>query len=232
MNADDASMRAIAFRLARTWTLVGLVTITAVAVRPAAAHVPQLRGRLIDLVGQSDLVVVGTVEEVSAPDRRSYRATVRVDDTLIGEPAPPTLTARARLRFAIGQRFVFFLRRDGTAFECVQPSGAIFPSRPTDDAGYREAVTAIRRALAVAPADRNAALRAAVIPALSARAAYLRYQAVLELGALAHDGMTASERALLERQVADPTTDPTIRSALVTLLRATADGAGVPAEPR
>lgn len=185
----------------------------------AVAHVPQLRGRLVDLVGQSDLVVVGTVERVQVVGARRHDTTVRVEGALIGEAPQATLTFRARPRVAAGRRFVFFLHRDATGLECVQASGTVFPARREDDAAYRETVTAIQRALRGSEAARPAALRAALIPALSAAAPPLRYYAVLDLTALVHHGLTESERRSLERLVADPATDPAIRPTIASLLR-------------
>jgi hypothetical protein len=190
--------------------------------RAAAAHVPQLRGRIIDLVSQSDLVVVGTVESVRALEARQYDTSVRVEGQIIGAAAEPTLTFHARLRFAPGQRFVFFVRRAGADLECVQPSGTVFPARPEDDAAYHAAISGIERALAVAVDQRPAALRAVIIPALSATAPPLRYHAILELDALAHHGLTEPERQSLERLSADPTTDPAIRPLVTSLLHTSA----------
>lgn len=198
-------------------------TLALCVAQPAAAHVPQLRGRLIDLVSQSDLVIVGTVESVRAIDGRVHDTTVRPQDSFVGTVSAETITFRANRRFAPGERFVFFLRRDGAGWECVQPPGTVFPSRPADDAAYRATVVAIQRALPVAAAERPAALRAAIIPALSATAAPLRYHAVLELGALAHHGLTESERQSLQRLVADPTTDAAIRPIVASLLSGEAE---------
>jgi hypothetical protein len=194
-----------------TWARRAVPLLIIFCAQSAAAHIPQLRGRLIDLVGQSDLVVVGTVDSVSAVDTRLKSTTVRVEGNLVGAAPERRLTFRGRARFAPGRRFVFFLRRSGAGFECVQPSGTQFPSRPEDDAAYRDAVTAIQRALAVPVADRASALRAAMIPALSAGAARLRYYAVLELASLAHHGLTEPERRALEQLAADPESDPAVR---------------------
>jgi hypothetical protein len=182
------------------------------AVEPAPAHVPQLRGRLVDLAAQSDLVIIGTVEQVGALDSRTKSTTVRIDATLAGEAPAATVTFRSGPRFATGRRFVFFLRRDGSGYECIHPAGTVFPSAVSDDDGYRAAVTAIRLALRGRPETQPAALRAALVPALSAAQPALRYHAVLELAALAHHGLSPSERQSLQRIAADPATDPAIRS--------------------
>jgi hypothetical protein len=207
----------------RRTVLCALIVSLLGAAQPAAAHVPQLRGRLIELVGQSDLIVVGTVENVRAVATRQHDTTIRLEGHLLGTTPAATVTVRARPRFAPGKRFVFFLRRAGAGLECVQPSGAVFPSRPEDDAAYRATITAIQQALRARGADRPAALRAALIPALSAAAPPLRYHAVLELGALSHHGLTGPERRSLERLAADPATDPAIRPVLTSLIRGTAE---------
>jgi hypothetical protein len=193
---------------------------------PARAHVPQLRGRLVDLVSQSDLIVVGTVDGTRAIEPRRHDTTVRVEGRFGGEPTPPILAFRSARRFAPGKRFVFFLRRDGTGLVCMQPSGTVFASRPDDDAAYRQTISAIQRALRAGVGQRTAALRAAIIPALSATSPALRHHAVLELGALAHHPLTDSERRALERIAADPATDAAIRLIVTSLL-----GAAAPAQP-
>lgn len=203
-------------RLSWAQALSLLVMLSAQA---AVAHVPQLRGRLIDLVSRSDLIVIATVEETKRIDARLNATTVRVEAPLVGETKGARLTFRSQPRFAPGRRFVFFLHRAGTEIECMQASGTVFPARPEDDASYRDTVTAIRQALRTGEAGREAALRAALIPALSATAPPLRYYAVLDLASVAHHGLTESERRSLERLVADSSTDPAIRPVIATLLQ-------------
>jgi len=195
-----------------------LVAGLLLAAQPSAAHVPQLRGRLIDLVAQSDVVLIGTVTEVRPTASRWHDTTMRVEQRLIGDAPDAVVTFRARPRVAPGQRFVFFLRRAGSNLECVQLSGTVFPAPAGDDAVYRATITAIGQALRLPAADRAAAMGAALIPALSAAAPPLRYHAVLELGALAHHGLSESQRRALERLAADPTTDPDIRPVLTSLI--------------
>lgn len=196
-----------------------LLSLLIAVAQPGHAHVPQLRGRLADLVGQSDLVIVGTVEQASTVAGKTKRTTARVDEVLIGAPPGPSLTFEGPARFPAG-RFVFFLRRDGAGFDCVQPSGTPFPASAPDDALYRQTITGVKDALRGPEDVRVAALRAALIPALSASAPALRTHAALELANLAHHPVTQSERESLERIAADPTTDPGIRSVAETLLRA------------
>jgi hypothetical protein len=199
------------------WQALSLVSI--LAAQAAVAHVPQLRGRVVDLVGRSDLIVIATVEESKRVDGRLNVTTVRVEAPLVGEPKDARLTFRSQPRFATGRRFVFFLHRAATELECLQASGTVFPARREDDASYRDTVTAIRQALRADAAGREAALRAALIPALSATAPPLRYYAVLDLAAVAHHGLTESERRSLERLIADSSTDPTIRPVIAALLQ-------------
>jgi len=188
-----------------------LLLALAFSAAPAAAHIPQLRGRLTELVSQSDLVIIGTVAQTRAVDVRHNDTTVRVEGRLIGDVQDPVITFRAAPYFAPGKRFVFFLHREGGGLECVQPSGTLFGARPADDPTYRETVTAVRRALPRPDAERTAALRAAMIPALSAAAPPLRYHAVLELAELSPQGLSPAERRSLEHLLADPATDPAIR---------------------
>lgn len=183
----------------------------------AAAHVPSLHGRLIELVYQSDLVVVGTVERVNSADKHLRDTTVRVEGTFIGTAPEGPLTFRGPTRFPAGRRFVFFLRRNGDGYQCLQPSGTLFPARPDDDAVYRDTVTAIQRALLTGANERAAALQAALLPALSSQAPQLRYYAVLEVAALAHHGISEPERRVLERLAADPNADPAVRELLKSL---------------
>jgi hypothetical protein len=185
----------------------------------AAAHVPQLRGRLIDLVGRSDAIVIGTVETTAPADGRLHLTTVRVDETLSGDPTRTSLRFRSRPRFAAGRRYVFFLGGAGESLECLQESGTVFPVDAGADAAYRQTIVAIRRAGVADEAERIRLLRAALIPALSAPAPELRYYAVLDLTALSHHDLSESERRSLERLVADSTTDPAVRPVVATLLR-------------
>jgi hypothetical protein len=199
------------------------VAILVLAAQAASAHIPQVRGRLIDLVSQSDLIIVGSVENVKPVDAGRNETTARVVGELVGDTDDAAVTFRGRARFAPGQRSVFFLRRAGTSLEVLQPLGAVFASRPQDDAAYRATIVAIQRALPTPADERPAALRAAIIPALSAAAPPLRYQAALELAGLAHHGLTPSERHALERLAADPATDAAIRPLLASLLDATGE---------
>jgi hypothetical protein len=174
----------------------------------------------VELVGRSDVVVIGTAGAATSLAPRLVEATVQVDVVLLGAAPGGAVTVRGP-RVAPGARHVFFLRRDGARFENVAPAGTVFPSRPEDDESYRQAVDGVRRALAAPGAEQAAALRSALIPVLSASAAPLRYHAALELAARAHHApaLTPDERQALERTVADPTLDPALRPIVSTLLR-------------
>lgn len=188
-------------------------------VTDAAAHVPELRGRLVDLVGRSDAIAVGTVVSSVPVDQRRNTTTVRLDGVFSGAlETGATVSFESRPRFAAGRRFVFFLGRDGTVLECLQESGTVFPTDAAADAAYRQTILAIAAALRGAAAERDAALRAALIPALSAHAPALRYYAVLDFAALTHHGLTDEERRQLQRLVDDPSADPAIRPVIAGLL--------------
>jgi hypothetical protein len=203
----------------RALVVLPLLLLAMLPARVAVAHIPQLRGRLIDLVGRSDLIVIATVENTKRIDTRLNETTARVEARLAGDTQDARLTFRSQPRFATGRRVVVFLRRTGSGFECVQASGTVFPARPEDDASYRDAVEAIRQALRADEAGRAARLRAALIPALSASAPPLRYYALLDLASLTHHGLTEAERRALEGVLADASTDPAIRPVIASLLK-------------
>jgi hypothetical protein len=202
--------------------LACLVSALALALAGVAqAHVPVLRGRLVELVRHCDTVVIGTAERVEVHGPRLIDTAVRVKHVLLGSWQPAIVTFRGPTRFAPGQRYVFFLRHGISGFEGIQESGTVFPAAPADDAIYRRTVTAIAHALHTDPSQQTDALRAALIPALSAHALPLRYHAALELAALAEGGHgpTRRERRDLQRVLARPDTDPALRPVLTQLLR-------------
>jgi len=197
-------------------TLLGLF----VAV-PATAHLKIVQGRLIDLVQRSDAIVIGTVSDSRAAGPRWADVTVKIDRVLAGRSNTPTAVVRSPTGLAPASRYVLFLRRVGLNWESLAPSGTVFATQAHDDAAYQQAVAALRRALRRPPAARIAALRAALVPALSASAPPLRYHAALELRALTHAGhpLQSRERQRLERILADTRTDPALRPLLAGLLR-------------
>jgi len=201
----------------RSYEAAVQVAVLVCLATPAAAHVPQLRGRLIDLATQSDVIVFATVEQ-SSRTREGNATTIRVDRWLAGAASDQTVVFIGGPRVAPGERYVFFLRREPGRLTCLQPTGTVFASRPQDDRAYTDAIAAIRAAVASSEDVRAVALRTAMIGALTAPAPVLRFHAVLELAALAHDGFPERERRALERIAADPSTDPAIRPALTSLL--------------
>ena len=199
---------------------VAIGAVTFLLSPPAFAHIPLLRGRLVDDVRHSDVIVVGTVDRVVDVAPRTTRTTITVERTLFGSASAP-LTFDGSARFVAGRRYVFFIRREGDdRLQCVQASGVIFPSRPEDDAAYAQAVAGIRAALQANEAARPKALRAALIPALRAGEPALRYHAALELAGIAHHGaLNADERQQIEAIAANPATDPKLKPLLAMLLK-------------
>jgi hypothetical protein len=193
-----------------------LALFAAAAPRPAAAHIPALHGRLVDLIRRAEIIVLGTAHQVTPVSTRVVDTTVAVDEVLTGAAPAGTITFRGPSGVATGERYVVFLRRAGSDLESIQPSGTLFPSRREDDEGYRRAIRAIAQALRGDPATQVPDLRAALIDALSASAAALRYHAVLGLSALAKDGHgpTGPERQKVNELLASPSCDPALRPLL------------------
>jgi hypothetical protein len=188
---------------------------------PTAAHIKTLRGHLIDLVRDSDIVIVGVVTLPASLSPSGKALEIDVVDTIDGEISEKALTARTSARLVAGERQVIFLKREKIGFRCVQPSGTRFASTPTDDADYRRVVEAIAAALRLPEAEQIEPLRAALIPALRAKSKPLRYHAALDLTSLTHDGheLTSEERAAIENVRDDPGFDPTLAPILDSLIR-------------
>jgi hypothetical protein len=186
---------------------------------PASAHIPNVAGKLVDCIQRSDVIVAGVVERMTDLDARTVEATVRVERTLLGELPGTTVTFAGGARFAVAQRYVIFLRREGATLVGVQPSGTYFPSAVSDDDQYAQVVTAVRAALVAPEAERVDRLRSALIPALRAGPRELRYNAALELGALAHHPLSAEHRAQLESIMTEPGIDPTLRRLIELVTR-------------
>ena len=186
----------------------------------AAAHIPQLSGKLVDCISHSDVIVAGTVDQVTDVTNRIVETTLKVEHVLAGEVAVPSVTFRGGARFAPHERYVVFLRRASGAFEGVQAAGTLFNSRPQDDGEYQQAIDSVRAALRAPPDAQVDRLRAALIPALRAAPQPLRYHAALELAALAHHGpLNADNRQVLAALVADPGFDPALRPLVTALLQ-------------
>ena len=201
----------------RVWQPAGLLVL--LLSQPASAHIPVLRGRLIDLIQRSDVVVLGMAEQVRTLGTRHVDTDFRVDTVLAGTLPERTVTFRGPNGIATGDRYVVFLRRTGSSFESIQPSGTIFPSRPQDDDGYRRAVQSISQALRTDGATQVVLVRATLITTLSASAPPLRYHAALELAALVSDGHrpTEIEQQRLATLLASPSFDPALRPLLTSI---------------
>jgi hypothetical protein len=210
-----ASVRS-AFR-SSIWGLLALLVLCAAGT--ARAHIPVLQGRLIDLIRRSDVIVLGTADQLQPVGARRVDVALTVDDVIVGSISEHTLIFRAPSGIAAGERYVVFLRRTGSSFESIQPSGTVFPSRPENDADYRRAITSISQALHRDPAQQVDAVRAALIATLSASPPPLRYHAALELSALTRDGHvpTEVERRHLAALLASPALDPALRPLLISL---------------
>ena len=206
----------------RAWEIGAgwLALATLMAVQPAVAHVPIVRGRLVDLVQRSDVVVIGTADRVQPVGPRLIETTMRVELLLLGSSPGSTVTFQGLTRFAPGARYVVFLHRTGNGFEGTQASGTVFPASRDNDADYRATIEAIRHALVAELAHQTDALRAALIPALSSSAPELRYHAALELSALAQDGHgpSAAERRSLQQLLSSPACDPALQPLVAHLL--------------
>ena len=184
------------------------------AALPATAHMPLVKGRLVDLTQRSDAIVIGRVSATAPIRDRQVVATVQIDRVLSGDLAHQSrLAFRASSGLASGERQVLFLVRTDSGYASVQQPGTVFPCRPEDDATYLAAVTDVHRALTLRGDAQVTALRAALIPLLSASVAELRYHAALELSALAAGGHgpTPAEQAALARWLEAPGSDPALR---------------------
>jgi len=209
----------------RRWWKNGTVTVVllAVWVPVASAHIQVVHGRLVDAIQQSDLVLIGTIEDTKPLTTRSSESTIVVDRVVLGHITVSRLRVRGANRLVPGQRHALFLRRHGDTLHSVAPSGTLFPASPQDDETYRHAVETIHQALGADASTRIFALRSALIPVLSAPVSPLRYYAALDLISVDHGehGLRADERAALQRLLSDPSTDPTLRPLLAGYLATT-----------
>jgi hypothetical protein len=209
-------LRVRGFKRSPLWIALAVALTT-----PARAHVPVLRGKLVDLVQRSDAIMIGTAERVQPAAGRLVDTQIRVEQRLVGSTHETTLIFRGRTHFVPGGRYVFFLVQARSGWEATPEAGTVFPARAEDDAAYRTAVVAIRVALHGDPTARVAALWAALLPALSAAAPPLRYHAALELEALsrAGHGPTDNARQTLTKLLSDPSTDPALQPLLSSALQ-------------
>ena len=207
---------------------------TVLAGTPAIAHLPAIRGKLVELVQRSDLIVIGSADRVIPVGTSLVDTTVTIAEVLAGTADEKHLTFRGPTRFAPGERYVFFLHRTPDGFAAQQDSGTVFPCTAADDAIYRSTVQALSHALQSDVAARPDAIRAALLPALTAMSDPLRYSAALELVSLAQSGHppTLAERARIEQLLHDKATDPALQPLLNALLRFAAPAAvATPAAP-
>jgi hypothetical protein len=211
-------MRCRASSVLAVWAVLLALLVSAAAAR---AHVPVLRGRLVEVVTRSDLIVIGTARHVRPSGNRLLDTDIDIEHVLVGTAPGPRLSFRGPTRFAAGERYAFFLRRMGTDFEGVQGPGTLFPARRADDAEYRRTVTGIRAALQMDVTLREDAMRRVLIRALAAAVPELRYHAALELEARSHHGeqLQPTDRAALAKLLAEPTADPLLRPLLADLVR-------------
>jgi hypothetical protein len=188
---------------------------------PARAHIKALRGHLIDLVRDSDVVIVGIVTLPASASPSGKDLVIDVVDTIDGTISETTIKAGTSARLVAGKRQVIFLKREGAGFRCVQPSGTRFASTLTEDADYRRVVKAIAAALRLPEAEQIQPLRAALIPALQAQSMPLRYHAALDLASLSHEGheLTTEERGAIETIRNDGGLDPALAPVVDRLLR-------------
>ena len=193
---------------------------SALVAASATAHLQPLRGQLIDLIQRSDLVVIASVQSIAPLGTRKADVHVKIQSVILGKPPAASLSVRSFNDFGPDDRVVLLLHRTGKDWESVAPSGVVFACAQPDDSGYRATIQAVNAALHRPPAKRADAVRAALIPALTASAEALRYQAALELVALAHDGHgpTDRERRKLQELIGSARLDPALQPLISNLL--------------
>jgi hypothetical protein len=206
-------------RLRGSRILVALIVLIAASAAPA--HINALRGRLVDLVHRSDVVLVGIVTVPASLSSSGKDLRIEIIETIHGKLDEKAITAATQARLIQDERQIIFLKREGTGFRCVQPSATRFPATPEDDTDYRRAVEGIAAALRLPQEEQLHALRAALIPALQAKSMPLRYHAALELTALNHEGhqLTAEEHAAIDKIRNAPDFDPALAPIVDGLLR-------------
>jgi hypothetical protein len=199
---------------------IGLLAVALLLPAPSFGHVQTPRGRLVDVIQRSDVILIATIEASSELSPRLCDTTASVARVLRGGPITSTLSFRAPTGLATGQRYVMFLRREGTVFVSLAPSGTVFPVTPADDAAYEGAVNGIGAALTADESARVRALQAALVSALSAPSRELRYYAALDLAALDHGGhrLSDGERERLASLLRQDDTDPALQPLLGALV--------------
>lgn len=184
----------------------------------AAAHVPFLRGHLLDLVQNADRIVIARVDEATRRPAGDSRLKLTVLSTITGKPRPPAIEVLSPSYLAPGSEQVLFLK-NGEEILSLAPRGASFASDARSRDSYRRAIGALRQA--INENSRARSLRAVLLAALRSPAPSLRYEAALALNQLQHDGppLTAAEAHQLKQLLADPKLDPVLAPLLQSLLR-------------
>lgn len=204
------------------WRLIVWGAVVFVVAQPLsiAAHIQPLVGRLVDVVRQSDLVVVGIVTR-PVGDSANGALQIDVEKVLLGSVQEKSLEVRCTARLGVGERHVVFIATAPGGFRCVQPARSRFPANVEDDADYARTVRAIADALRLPQSKQLPALRAALIPALRSSAMELRYHAGLELVAFNHPDhpLTTEERRAVEEIRDAPDLDPGLPPLIDQLLR-------------
>jgi len=187
----------------------------------AWAHIPTVRGHLVASTRDAEIIVVGTVRDVTAVGPRSDDVDVTIDHKLRGATPQDKLRFRSPHQLGVGDRCVLFLRHAAGAWESVTPSGTIFPAKPSDDPDYQKVIGSLVSAFALPDAARPNAVRAALLPALTASNDTLRYHAALELAALAEagHGPNPTEKAQLQSLLSKKDFDPALQPLIQGLLR-------------
>ncbi|MBI3782086.1 MAG: hypothetical protein HY270_01660 [Deltaproteobacteria bacterium] len=183
---------------------------------PASAHVPMVRGQLVAVTHEAELIAVATVTDIKAIKPGTDELTAKIERRLLGHPSGDEVHFRGPHVLAAGERYVLFLRQRAGVWESVAPSGTIFPAKASDDRDYQ---AAIERLLAAFKQPDNAQAEgtwAALFPALRAANDTLRYNAALDLIAFIDAGHppSAAQRQQIEQLLATKDLDPALRPIL------------------
>ncbi|GIW43305.1 MAG: hypothetical protein KatS3mg077_0587 [Candidatus Binatia bacterium] len=200
---------------AHLWA-IGTALIYGLAVlhaRTAGAHVPWLRPVLLDLIRESECVVVGGVEATEADSRGRGVVLLRRPMSWCEMNFSEPLRIRTGTALPGGASFVFFLRRDAAGWRDVAPAGVVFPF----DRHEQKRIHRALRQLSKGYIERRVALqRAALVGLLGAANLDWRYHAAVALYSLSQSsgGWTESERQRLDhylRSEKDPAVQQLLR---------------------
>jgi len=183
----------------------------------ASAHLEFFTGRLLDLVQRSDRLLVAKVTKVEKAATDAVQ-TLTVEWS-VGDDKLESATVRAHrnLGFATGGTYAFFVTENEDAFDCIQPAGVLFPVAD-DGREFRELDAALRPLLG----GPTAPITAVLIPALRSASRELRYNVAFALRDAAHGDhpLPPAQRTELEKIMAEPSFDDTIRPLLAALITA------------